>query len=954
MSLPILQTKLYAPRHQRQKNIVPRPLLLTKLTAGLVGKVTLISAPAGFGKSTLLREWLSLHAEFGMPSPAVEISNATLHIPYSVTWLTLDSDDNDPVRFFIYLVASLQKFASTVGELALGLLQSPQPPAPHTILTSLLNDLSLLASTGSQAQTRYILVLEDYHLITTLPIHEALTYLIDHAPPHLHVIITTRADPPLPLPRWRAHDQLSEIRAADLRFTPAEAATFLNDRMNLQLSAAEVAALERRTEGWIAGLQLVAFSLQGHANKADFLQTFSGSHRYVLNYLVEEVLNQQPKAMQEFLLRTSILDRLYGPLCEALMGHWLVNTDDFSAASQPASAAHDAKPAARAQEILERLYQTNLFTIPLDDEGHWYRYHQLFAEALQHRLRQNHPEMWGELHGRASRWYAQQGLLADAIHHALRAADFPRVAELIEQSWPATWNQGAVATLLNWVRLLPAPVLLARPNLAISYAWALALAGQIETAEAELQQVETTLQPTGAEVAYTPHTRDTLLGRVAALRALLAARQGEPLQAVQLAQNALKLIPVDAALLRGNATYALGLAYQQHGALTDAVAAYQTAAQLGIAADDHFLTVTARYHEGRIQMAQGQLSMAANTYQQLLREAGQRERPLPVIGLAHVGYAEILYQWNDLPAAAQQVASGLAVSPSGTLTYTDGPLHRFVTLARIRQASGDPAGALAAVQWALDTAQQTGIALDLGRAAALQALIHIRLGQIGLAARWAERYAHALTDVDHVTYVHEFEALVFVRVLLAQARAREALALLTSWLPAAEAALRWGSVIEMRMLQAQALQVDGQAAAAQAALQQALARAESAGYVRLFVDEGEPLRQLLDDLRLALDDDSLLGYIDKLRTLLGNAPRAPVAAKIEQLKPEPQTLIEPLTEREFEILRLVAAGLSNAAIATQLVVSVGTVKSHLKHIYGKLAVESRTHAVAQARTLGLL
>lgn len=930
MALPILQTKLYTPRQQRQKNVVWRPLLLEKLRNGLGGKLTLISAPAGFGKSTLLREWLGQNAE----------SSAA----HAVAWLTLDSDDNDPVRFLLYLIASLQKFASTVGETAWGLLQSPQPPATNTILTSLLNDLSQLGSAEGQPQPRYVLVVEDYHLISAASIHEALTYVIDHAPPHFHVILTTRADPPLPLARWRAREQLSEIRAADLRFTAEEAATFLNDRMGLHLSSDEVIALETRTEGWIVGLQLVALSLQGHANKRDFLQTFSGSHRYVLNYLVEEVLNQQPPIVQEFLLRTAILDRLCGALCDAVIGDWALGAGELSAAAPPA----------RAQVILEQLYQANLFTIPLDDEGHWYRYHQLFAEALQHRLRQAQPDMWRQLHSRASRWYAQQGLLADAIQHALRATDFPRVAELIEQSWPATWNQGAVATLLNWVQMLPAAVLLARPNLAISYAWALALAGQIEAAEAELQQVEVALQRAGPEAEFTPHTRDALLGRVAALRAMLVARQGEPGQAVQLAQSALKLISTDAALLRGNAAYALGLAYQQNGALTEALAAYQTATQLGLAVDDHFLTITARYHIGRIWMAQGQLRQAATTYQQLLHEATQRARPLPVIGLAYVGYAEILYQWNDLAAASQQIENGLALSPSGTLTYTDGPLHRFVTLARIRQASGDQEGALAAVQSAMETAQQTGIALDVGRAAALQALIQLRLGQTELAARWAQHYSHALTDGDPFPYVHEFEMLVLVRVLLIQARAQEALALLTAWLPAAEGSQRLGSVIEMRMLQAQGLRLAGQATAAQHTLLQALVLAKPEGYVRLFVDEGEPLRQLLTDVRLTIDDAPLRAYTEQVLATFDNLPGTSLVANSEPPKFETQNLIEPLTIRELEVLRLITAGLSNAEIAGQLVVSVGTVKSHLKHIYGKLAVQSRTQAVAQARQLGLL
>ncbi len=951
MSLSILQTKLYASSPQRQKNVVPRPHLLDKLTGGLAGKVTLISAPAGFGKSTLLSEWLHNFAVLGFGGDVPTKTQNRKPQDLQFCWLTLDNDDNDPVRFLMYLIASLQKFGKTVGETAWPLLQSPQPPAIKTILTILLNDLGLLAD-DDHVHSFYVLVLEDYHVVTTASIHEALTYLIDHLPPQIHVIITTRADPPLPFSRWRARDQLSEIRAADLRFTADEAATFLNDRMGLHLSIADVMALETRTEGWIAGLQLVALSLQGHPNKASFLQTFSGGHRYILNYLVDEVLNQQSKAVQEFLLRTSILDRLSGPLCDALMQ--VEERESPSEQGNPSLEPSPPLPLQNSQLVLEQLYNANLFTIPLDDEGQWYRYHPLFAEALQHRLHQTHPETWRRLHDQASRWYEQKGLLADAIYHALRSADFSHMAELIEQSWPATWNQGSVATLLNWVHLLPAHILFGRPSLAISHAWALAFAGQIEAAEVDLRRVEALLQQVGIEFEPPPLTRNILLGRIAALRAMLAARQGAPAQAVQLAQSALDLIPTDAAQLRGNACYALGLAHQQRGSLTEALAAYQAATQLGLAADDHFLTVTARYHEGRIWMAQGQLKMAAMTYQQILGEATQRERSLPVIGLAHVGYAEILYQWNDLASAIHQVENGLALSPSGSLTYTDGPLHRFVTLAQIRQASQDRIGALAAVQEAMDTARQTGITLDVEQATALHALIHLRLGQLEIARAWAERYSHSLQEQDHFTYVHEFEMLVFVQVLLAQRRAAEALALLADWLPVADADQRQGSVVEMWVLQALALQIAGQSAAAQQTLGQTLVLAEPQGYIRLFVDQGEPMYLLLSDLRMTIDNANLQVYINKLLATFENPPIVPLEVKIENLKPEIRNLIEPLTGRELEVLHLMAAGLSNAAIAEQLVVSVGTIKTHLKHIYGKLAVESRTQAVAQARTLGLL
>lgn len=414
MSLPLLQTKLYIPKRQQQSSVVRRPQLLARLDEGLSAKVTLVSAPAGCGKSTLLREWIfDRCAQLDAGARNVPVGVAAVAAGHYVTWLTLDGDDNDPARFLLYLIASLRKFAPVVGQHAWTLLEMPEPPNEQSlkaILTLLLNDLTLLAREGDDPDRAYVLVLEDYHVITTQPVHEALAYLIENMPPCLHVIIMTRTDPPLPLARWRMRDQLVEIRADDLRFSEEEAAAFLNQRMGLHLSPSEIITLEQRTEGWIAGLQLVSLSLQGHADKAGFVESFSGDNRYVLDYLVEEVLNQQPKAVQEFLLHTSILSQMCGPLCDALM-----NT------------------AGEAQPLLAQLHQANLFLVPLDDEGTWYRFHPLFADVLRNRLHQAEPALVAELHTRASVWYEDAGQLADAIHHSLRAADPVRTAALLER-----------------------------------------------------------------------------------------------------------------------------------------------------------------------------------------------------------------------------------------------------------------------------------------------------------------------------------------------------------------------------------------------------------------------------------------------------------------------------------------------------------------------------------------
>lgn len=930
---PLLSTKLYLPRRQP---LVSRPRLIRRLEAGLGRKLTLIAAPAGSGKSTLLSEWI------GDPRAIFSQRRPTF------CWLALDESDNDLIRFWLYFIAALQSANPNLSEATPTLLQSPEAPPIETILTLLLNDLDAwLTTVESQPGPALVLVLEDYHVIATPAIHESITFLLDHLSPALHLVISTRADPPLPLARLRARNQLAEIRMDDLRFTTEETALFLNDRMALGLGPAEIHLLVTRTEGWIVGIQLAALSMQGHVDQADFLRSFSGSHRYILSYLIEEVLNQQSQSVEKFLLYTSILNRLCGPLCNAVLG-----TEQASAAAW------------HSQSILEQLEQANLFLAPLDDRGQWYRYHQLFAEVLQHRLRQRQPAMVALLQQRASLWYEQEGYIADAIHHALLGTDFPRAARLIEQVWSTLWNQGAIATLFAWVQALPAGMVLVYPSLYVSYAWGLALTGQIEAAEAVLGQVEATLQALIAEAAATT-TPQILLGRAAALRAMLAARRGEPMAAVQLAHHALTLLP--AAAQQGEAYYALGLAQQQQGALAAAYQAYERAAQFGVARNDSFLSVAARYHEARILMVQGHLQQAASAYQQILTLVAQTKKMLPVVGLAHIGYGEILYQWNDLTAAAHQVDMGLALSPNRDLTYTDGPLHRFSILARIRQALGDRQGALAAVKAANETAQQTGIALDLERAAALEVLIQLRWEEVTLAEPWASHYSQRHPPAAHVTYLHEFETLTWARVLLAQGRGAELLTLLAQWVATFAAHDRQGTVLEIQILQVLALRLAGQSQQAMHLLTQTLVAAEPEGYIRLFVDEGEVMQQAIVACQAHHPEWPVAQqhYVAQLlsafptagKPLAGQALPSGGAAPAPLLASRtlpPPVLIEPLTERELEILRLVADGLSNAAIAAQLMIAVGTVKTHLKRIYGKFAVQSRTQAIAEARMLDLL
>ena len=531
MSPPILATKLYIP--PPRPNVVLRPRLITRLNEGLHGRLTLISAPAGFGKTTLLSEWIA-----GCKWP--------------VAWLSLDESDNDPSQFLTYLVAALQTIDNDMGAGMLSILQSPQPRPAELFLTSLINAVA-------QAPQEFILALDDYHRIEARPIHNALTFLLDHLPPQMHLAIVSRSDPPLPLARLRGQRTLTELRAADLRFTPDEAATFLNQVMRLDLSAADVAALETRTEGWIVGLQMAALSMQGRADTASFIRAFTGSHRFIIDYLVEEVLQRQVERVRDFLLQTSILDRLSGPLCDAVSGQ------------------------GDGRAMLEALERGNLFVVPLDEERHWYRYHHLFADMLQARLTREQPDQAPLRHRRASEWYEQNGLPSDAIRHALAAEDFERAADLVELAWPAMRRSRQEATVLGWVKALPDKLIRARPVLSVVSAWALLDGGELEAAEARLRDTERWLG-TAADMRERPEAPSAGMGvaemvvvdqeqfrslpaSIANARAYRAQALGDVAGTVTYARRALDLLPEGDYYERGTTAALLGLAYWASGNL---------------------------------------------------------------------------------------------------------------------------------------------------------------------------------------------------------------------------------------------------------------------------------------------------------------------------------------------------------------------------------------------------
>ncbi len=685
MPTQVIATKLFVP--PPRPNAVLRSGLIAQLNAGQHRKLTLISAPAGFGKTSLASAWIA-----GSGRPAA--------------WLSLGDADNDPTRFLLYLVAAVQTIAPTIGAGVVGSLQSPQPSSIEALLPLLLNELAALPQLA-------ILVLDDYHVLNARPIGAAIAFLVEHLPPQLHLVITTREDPPLPLARLRACGQLTELRAADLRFTPAEVAAFLTEVMGLTLAAEDVATLESRTEGWIAGLQLAAISLQGQQDPTHFISSFTGSHHFVLDYLLEEVLHQQPEPVQSFLLRTSILDRLCGPLCDAVL----------------------LDQAASGQVILERIERANLFIVPLDTERRWYRYHHLFADLLRQRLHQraalspqDAEQSVAELHRRASQWHEDNGLALEAFQHAAAANDIARAERLIGGTGLPRQVPGAVTAMLGWLASLPSAVLDVRPALWWRYASLLLMCGQTTGVEEKLQAAEAALH--GAEAD--DQTRN-LVGQIAATRATLALTQYQVETMLAQSRRALAYLPSSNLSTRARANWTLGVAYQHQGDRRAASGAYTEAIALSQASGDSFTTILATIGLGDIQHAENQLYQAAETYQQALRLLG--DPPLPVAGEAHLSLARIFYEWDDLAAAERHGREGLRL-----IRQFDRGLDRFVLaevfLARLKLAQGDVAGASALLTQVSQSVHQHSFVHRMADVAAVQVLTLLRQGKLAAAASW--------------------------------------------------------------------------------------------------------------------------------------------------------------------------------------------------------------------------
>ena len=907
---PFLATKLFIP--PLRAKAVLRPRLIGQLNEGLHGKLTLISAPAGFGKTTLASEWVA-----GCERP--------------VAWLSLDEGDSDLTRFLTYLVAALQTIAKPIGDGVLGMLQSPQPPPTESILTALLNEITTISGP-------FVLVLDDYHAVDSRTVDDALAFLLDHLPPNMHLAITTREDPNIPLARLRVRGQLTELRATDLRFTSGEAATFLNQMMGLNLAAEDITALETRTEGWVAGLQMAALSMQGRADTVGFIQAFTGSHRFVLDYLAEEVLHRQPEGVRNFLLQTSILDRLCGSLCDAVTGQ-----ED-------------------GREMLEALERGNLFVVPLDDMRRWYRYHHLFADVLQARAIQEQSDLIPTLHHRASEWYEHNGSPADAVRHSLAAKDFGRAAGLIELAWPAMDGSFQTAVWLGWVKALPDELVRTRPVLMVGYAWALLSEGELEAGEAHLQQAEGMLDivegtsgpteaPSGEMVIVDEEQFRFLPSSIATARAYYAQALGDIPGTVKNARQALSLLPEGDHIRRGPAAALLGLAYwasgdleAAHRAIADAMADFQLAGNL-------LFAISGTYGLADLCIAQGRLRDAVSTYERALLIVQEQGEPL-LRGTAdlYLGLGDLHRERGELEAAGQHLLRSEELGEQAALP--DWPYRMRLVKARIKEAQGSLEDALRLLAEAERLYYRSPIP-DVRPVAALKARLWAKQGRLGEARAWAQD--RNLSVDDELGYLHEFEHLTLARVLLTEYNndragrsIHEATGLLARLLKAAEDGRRMGSVIEILILQALTHQAQGNISLGLAPLERALALAAPEGYVRIFLDEGKPMAELLSEAnthRIMPDyTGRLLAAFEPKNEEKPDLPATPSA----------QPLIEPLSQRELEILGLIAQGLSNLEISQRLFLALSTVKGHNRNIFGKLEVQRRTEAVARARELGLL
>lgn len=905
----LLASKLFVPRPQ--PGYVPRDRLADRLDEGLERGVVLVCAAAGSGKTGVVAEWSRRRDR-------------------RVAWVSLDPDDNDAARFWRHVVAALGRLRPGLAERVEPLLAPPAPVAFDGLVTAVANELAAQPDD-------VVLVVDDYHVIAAEPVHASVAFLLEHLPPQLRVVLTSRSDPPLGVARLRARGRLAELRAADLRFTEDEATALLSQAAGQDLPAGAVAALVARTEGWATGLQLAGLSLRGETDVAGFVARFDGSHRYVLDYLSEEVLAQQPEQVTQFLLATSVLRRLSGPLCDAVTGR------------------------RDSQAVLEGIEDAGLFLAPLDDVRGWWAYHGLFADVLRARLQRQQPGRAPRLHRAAAAWFDEHGYADDAVHHALAARDHGWAARLVERHADALLLRSRGATVQRWLAALPAEVLAARPRALLADARLALLGGRSHRAREALDAAERALAADRSGEPYEPAVAGgaSLVANVPATialdRAYLALLDGDVATATASLSRAGDAIGDDEWMLRSHADGYLALADLLAGRLdaaeqrlTATIATWRSAAEASLA-------VRGCHHLGQVRRAQGRLDAAVDAYRQALDIAAPAGRPpLPAAGLAHVGLAEVAYERDDLDAALAHLDAGLGLCRQ--LAYTQPLATGLATLAAVRQARGEADGAAAALAHAERVPRDAAVTSVLDPVPARRARLLLARGDVAAAARWVTQQGLAVDDAPR--YPREAELLVAARVLLAQERPREALALAERLLGVAAAQQRLGSVIEVGAVRALALAASGADAAAVAALSETLALACPRGYVRVFADEGAPMAALLGRVLAAQGGSGPAGAIGfdclaRLQRAFAAAAPSPRSTATSEAATA-AGLVEPLTPREHEVLALLAEGRTNAEVAGALFVTLDTVKKHVSHVLDKLGAGNRTEAVARARGLGLL
>jgi LuxR family maltose regulon positive regulatory protein len=908
MPTPLLTTKLYIPSHR--PDLVPRPRLIEQLNTGLSRILTLISAPAGFGKSTLLSSW------------AAQIESS------QVAWLSLDTGDNDLTRFLTYFIAALQTIDSNIGQKILTALQSPGTLNSEIILTTLLNEIV-------EFLYDFVLIIDDYHVIESKPIDQALTFLLDHQPANMHLVIATRIDPPLPLARLRASGQMTELRTAKLRFTNDEVTAYLNQVMGLGLSVDDIAALETRTEGWIVGLQLAALSLQEKEDVTGFIRSFTGSHHHVLDYLVEEVLGQQTPETQSFLLQTSILGRLSGPLCDAVF---------FG----------KTEIEGNSQKVLENLDASNLFIVPLDDERHWYRYHHLFADMLQVRLKRFYPEHLNNLHLRAADWFQENDFFDDAVEHAFSASNYDRVASLIERIAGGTMLYGRLTCILEWFNALPQGILDSRPRLRIYQAWSLAIAGQPKVADKILLDVKASLR----NLPDSP-VNLALRGELSALRTGIIIYHNDPYEIIQEAEEALAHLPDGNLVSRARVYMALGTAYAYSNEMQKATDTYERGRDLALKVNASFLaTANIELLTEQLVYQRGRLRDGVEALEQILELGKTSDGDYQAFtGAAHVLLAEINLEWNNFETAAIYLEKGFELLQLGGIGYT--LTHCYCAAARIKLAFGETDRAIEYLQSASQAAMNSPLMHFQIRNLACQVKFRICMGDIETASDWATGKRCELPEILP-RHLQETKQISLARVYLAQGDSAKTLDTLNGILPQAESAGRMVHVIDIYLLKALAHKASGESGVAVECMEAAITLAAPEGYIRTFVEHGEPMSRLL---RESAERDISTTYVNKLLSAFDSQDQSDLtkspAKTAEPIRTVGKTyttnpLMEPLTDRELEVLCLMAEGLTYNEIAGQIMVSLNTVRTHVKNIYSKLFVHKRSRAISKAKELNIL